>query len=462
MRSEHDVPTTDRRVHLMGIAGAGMSALAELLVRHGFSVTGCDSSDAAAPDLARLGIDVIHGHDPSHVVGATELIVTSAVPKDHSEILRARELGIPVTRRAEALGQAVSGGTLLAIAGTHGKTTTTVMATEALAAAGREPTGIAGGRVGAWEGNLRAGRDDLFVVEADEYDRSFHALTPDVAVITNVEADHLDIYPGGIGEIREAFAQFARPAKTIVVCADDAEAAALPLPSTAEAIRYGLNPREARLVAVRVASVNDGSSFRVTYDGSDLGPLVLRVPGLHNVRNTLAAVGAGIAVGATLDEMRPGLESFGGVERRFQRLGEAGGATVIDDYAHHPTEIAATLAAARTAYPGRRLIAAFQPHLYTRTRDFHREFADSLREADLVYLCDIYPAREKPLAGVSSAMIAGPMRDAGAAPVWEGPRSDLAAALADQVREGDVIITLGAGDITRTGPELLSLVGGAQ
>lgn len=443
---------------MMGIAGAGMSALAELLVRRGVSITGCDSAEGAIPDLARLGIDVLHGHDVWHVDGMDEVIVTSAVPRNHPELERARHLGIPVTRRAEALGREVSGGVLVAIAGTHGKTTTTVMTTEALAAAGREPTGIAGGRVGAWGGNLRAGNDNIFVVEADEYDRSFHALTPTIAVITNVEADHLDIYPGGIREIRAAFSQFARPARKIVLCSDDAEARALPTPSSAEVISYGIDAAHARLVAIGVEAREGGSLFRVGFDGVPLGDLLLRVPGLHNVRNALGAIGAGIAAGATLDEMRPGLDSFSGVERRFQRIGEAGGATIIDDYAHHPTEIVATIAAARAAFPGRRLVAAFQPHLYTRTRDFHREFAEALSSADVVYLCDIYPAREKPIEGVSSAMIGRPMREMGVPPVWEGPRADLAKALAGSLKEGDVILTLGAGDITRTAPELLALL----
>jgi UDP-N-acetylmuramate--alanine ligase len=454
-------PTSDastRRIHLMGIAGAGMSALAELLVRRGARVDGCDSAAGGVPDLARLGIQLMRGHDPTHVVGVDEVIVTSAVPKNHPELARARDLGILVTRRAEALGREVSGGVLIAVAGTHGKTTTTVMATEALAAAGREPTGIAGGRVGAWGGNLRAGSDDVFVVEADEYDRSFHALKPTIAVITNVEADHLDIYPGGIGEIRDAFMQFVRPARTIVVCVDDAEARSLPFPQSADVVEYGTQPSNARLVATGIESRNGGISFRVVHDGKTLGDVALRVPGIHNVRNALAAIGAGMAAGATLDDMRPGLESFSGVERRFQRIGDARGATIIDDYAHHPTEIAATISASRLAFPGRRLIAAFQPHLYTRTRDFYREFARELGAADAVFLCDIYPAREKPIEGVTSEMIGRAMRELGTPPAWQGPRGDAAQALAEFVKPGDVILTLGAGDITRTAPELLRLL----
>ena len=450
----------NRPIHFVGIAGAGMSGLAELYVRRGIRVTGCDSNPANAGDLERLGIQVLEGHDRSHVEGAAEVIVTSAMKKDHPELARARELGIPVTRRAEALGKAVSTGKLVGIAGTHGKTTTTVMTTQALASAGLAPTGVAGGRVGAWNGNLSEGGELLFVVEADEYDRSFHALSPDIAVVTNMEADHLDIYPGGIEEIRDAFAQYVRGASVIVLCADDGGACSLPAPSTAEVIRYGIDSPEARLVARNVEARGAGTGFEVMYDGAPLGSIYLAVPGAHNVRNSLAAIACGIALGVKLDAMRGGLESFGGVERRFQRIGEVRGVTIIDDYAHHPTEIEATLEAARAAFPKRRIVAAFQPHLYSRTRDFRDAFARALSNADIVFLCDLYPAREQPIEGVTSDMIAAPMRNDGHAPLWEGPRSELAAALADMVDEGDVVLTIGAGDITRTGPELHDLLAG--
>lgn len=435
-----------------------MSALAELYVRRGIPVTGCDNSAQAANDLERLGIHVAHGHDPSHVDGAAEIVVTSAVPKDHPEILRARELGITVTRRAEALGRAVSTGTLVGVAGTHGKTTTTVMTTQALAAAGLDPTGIVGGRVGAWNGNLSKGGENLFVVEADEYDRSFHALSPNVAVVTNMEADHLDIYPGGIDEIRAAFAQYVRGARYIVVCADDPGAASIPTPSTAEVIQYGTDSSKARLIATGIDEVEGGSRYDCYYDGKLLGEVRLSVPGMHNVRNSLAAIASGIALNVTVPAMAPGLQSFTGVERRFQRIGEAKGVTIIDDYAHHPTEINATLDAARHAFKGRRIVATFQPHLYSRTRDFYPDFAKALSRADVVFLCDLYPAREKPVEGVSSELISTAMTQGGKAPQWTGPRGDAAQALAEFVREGDAVLTIGAGDITKTGPELLSLL----
>jgi UDP-N-acetylmuramate--alanine ligase len=444
-----------RPVHFVGIAGAGMSALAELFLRRGVTVTGCDANPAGAADLERLGVKVTT-HDPAHVDGARALVVTSAMPRNHPELERARQVGVPVIRRAEALGEVTAGRELVGIAGTHGKTTTTVMTTSALAAAGREPTALVGGRVAAWEGNLKLGNDKLFVVEADEYDRSFLALTPTVAVVTNIEADHLDIYKD-LADIRGAFAQFARGARVIVLCGEDAGASTLPTPSTTEVIRYGIDSPDARLVASHIRNAERGNAFDVIYDGQRLGAVTLQVPGKHNILNALAAIASGLALGATVEAMAPGLAGFGGVERRFQRLGEARGVSVIDDYAHHPTEIAATLAAARSTFPGRRIIAAFQPHLYSRTKDFSNEFGAALSAADAIYLTEIYPAREQPIAGVDAGLIERAIGKGKLA--WRGERSALADALAAATRAGDVVITIGAGDITKTGPELLTRLG---
>ena len=449
-----------RPVHFMGIGGAGMSALAELLRQRGVNVTGCDIAPEGAADITRYGITVLTGHDPAHVDSARAIVVTSAVPKDHPELARAREKGVPIIRRAEALGEAVAGGTVVAIAGTHGKTTTTALTTEALAAAGARPTGLAGGRIAAWQGNLRVGGNDLFVVEADEYDRSFLALSPNVAIITNVEADHLDIY-SDLADIRSAFEHFLAPAETVVLCADDREAATLRVGDSAETISYGIANPAARLAAQEILSVEGRLRFLVRFDGADLGELALRLPGVHNVRNALAAVASGLTMGKTLEQMRGGLEAFEGVERRFQRLGSVRGVQVVDDYAHHPTEIIATLDAARAAFPGRRLIAAFQPHLFTRTRDFADAFGAALARADLVFLTQIYPAREKPLPGVTSTLVADALRKVGREVTWLGERPALADALSHAAREGDVILTLGAGDITHTGPELLQRLSGS-
>ncbi|HUF27139.1 MAG TPA: UDP-N-acetylmuramate--L-alanine ligase [Gemmatimonadaceae bacterium] len=447
-------PEDPRPIHFVGIAGAGMSALAELFARRGARVTGCDAGSAGTDDLVRAGISAVRGHDPSHVAGARALVVSSAIPRDHPELAAARAAGIPIVRRAEALGEAVAGDELVAIAGTHGKTTTTVMTTEALRSAGLAPTGVVGGRVPAWGGNLSTGGDRVFVVEADEYDRSFLALAPTVAVVTNIEADHLDIYRD-LDDIRGAFTQFVSGARKIVLCADDPGAAGLAVPNAAEALRYGIESADARLVARDVRADGEATRFDIVFDGEAEGSASLRVPGEHNVLNALAALAAGIGLGAGVGAMLPGLESFTGVERRFQRLGVIRGVTVVDDYAHHPTEIRATLAAARAAFPGRRVIAAFQPHLFSRTRDFAGDFGKALSLADALYLTEIYPAREQPIPGVTAEVIAAAVRASGGIVAWRGDRSNLAAALAGSVRDGDVVLTIGAGDVTRTGPELL-------
>ncbi len=451
-------------VHFIGIAGAGMSALAELLARRGVRIQGTDANPLGAPDLARYGIAVA-AHDAALVAGARAVVYSSAIAASHPEMVAARTAGIPLVRRAEALADAVSGGTLVGIAGTHGKTTTTVMTTEALTAAGREPTGVVGGRVELWAGNLRLG-GDTYVVEADEYDRSFLALDPAVAVVLNVEADHLDIYRD-LDDIMRTFEQYLAPARVVVRCADDDGAMALRIASRHEVIAYsatapGTAPSshaaDARLVAGDLVLDAMGSRFQARFDGEDLGLVQLSVPGLHNVRNALAALGAGLALGCTVAAMAPGLAAFRGVERRFQRLGSVQGIDVVDDYAHHPTEVRATIAAARHAFPGRRLVLAFQPHLYSRTRDLQVDFADALSAADVLLLCDIYGAREAPDPTVTSALI-GDRVTAGVLQ-WHGPRSDAAAALRAVVRDGDVVVTMGAGDITKTGPELLEALRG--
>ncbi len=462
-------PTDSRPVHFMGIAGAGMSALAELCKRRGAAVTGCDQNPSGAPDLAGLGIKVSEGHSPAHIDGHRALVVSSAIPKGHPEIARAKELGIPVIRRAEALAEATAGGTLIGIAGTHGKSTTTVMTTQALAAAGINPTGVVGARVASWNGNLSDGGGDLsltrpgaspvFVVEADEYDRSFLALSPDVAVVTNVEADHLDIYRD-LDDVRGAFNQFVRGARWIVLCADQANSNSLFTPPSAEVVRYGIGSIEARLVARKIVTDDGKTSFDVHYDGKPSGRVTVGAVGEHNVLNALAALAVGLVrYGVTVEQMAPGFANFVGAERRFQRIGESHGVTVIDDYAHHPTEIRATLSAARLAFPGRRVVIAFQPHLYSRTRDFAADFGLALAKADQLFLADIYPAREKPIDGVTSQLIAESSTVAGRRPVWMGTRPELAAALNQAVKDGDVVLTVGAGDITKTGPELLALLG---
>lgn len=449
-----------RPVHFIGVSGAGMSALAELLVRRGMAVTGCDQNAAGAADLERVGVHVQSGHDPAHLDGVRAAVYTSAMPKDHPELVRARERGVPLVRRAEALAECCAGGTLIGIAGTHGKSTTTVMTTEALAAAGLSPTGVVGARVTAWGGNLKYGGESAFVVEADEYDRSFLALWPQVAVVTNVEADHLDIY-ADLDDIARTFAEFVGRARWVVLCADDVGANALPSPATAEVIRYGITSPDARLRAVNLRSADGGTTFDVVFDGKPAGTIALALPGEHNVRNALAALAVGIGTfGLKIAQMAPAFSTLAGAERRFQRIGAVRGVEIIDDYAHHPTEIRATVAAARDAFAGRRLVACFQPHLFSRTRDFAPQFGEALAAADALFLCDIYPAREQPMPGVTSQLIADWAAKAGHAPTWMGPRGDAAEAMARFVQAGDVVITIGAGDITRTGPELAALLAG--
>ncbi len=437
-------------VHFVGIAGAGMSALAELFVRRGVAVSGSDMSEAGNPDLEALGVTVHRGHHASYVGSARAIVASSAIPADHVEIVAARALGLPIIRRAEALGAAVDGMQVVGVAGTHGKTTTTVMTTEALATTNASPTGIVGGRVQRWGGNLRWGGGNTVVVEADEYDRSFLALQPTIAVVTNVEADHLDIY-ADLADIVGAFEEYIAGAKGIVLCADDAGADALSLPDAADVIRYGIDHPDARLVGL-----TQGASMQVIFDGAPLGDLTLKVPGQHNRRNALAALGAGLLLGYRFDELRVGLEAFSGVERRFERKGETAGVLVVDDYAHHPTEVRATLEAARAAFPARRIVALFQPHLYTRTRDFAAEFGTALAElADVVALTEIYKAREQPIPGVTSELIASAAARAGNAPRWFGRRDEATAALLAIVQPGDLVLTMGAGDVTQVGPELL-------
>jgi UDP-N-acetylmuramate--alanine ligase len=446
-------------VHFMGIGGAGMCALAELVLRRGGVVTGCDARESAATArLAELGAIIHVGHDESHVADAAGLVVTSAVPADHPEIRRARQRGIPVWKRAQALGEVVNRGRVVGVAGTHGKTSTTALTVQLLAAGGHEPTGLVGGSVGSWGGNLRLG-GELFVVEADEYDRSFHTLEPDVAVVTNLEADHLDIY-GSLAGVRNAFHQFLaalRAGGKVVVCADDPGASALIPRLNGSAYTYGLNAGS-QLRATEVQAAPTGSTFRVLEDGKDRGKATLPLPGLHNLRNALAAAAVARHFDTDWNAIRDGWSTFEGVGRRFQRLGEFQGVVVVDDYAHHPTEIEATLGALRSAYPGRRIVAVFQPHLYSRTRDFALEFGQALARADRVWVTDVYPAREAPIPGVDGGVVARAAVRAGAN-VKEFPELEgLAAALVSESRPGDVIVTLGAGSIERIAPELKSLL----
>jgi UDP-N-acetylmuramate--alanine ligase len=447
-----------RPIHFMGIAGAGMSGLALLAKEQGITITGCDNDPTGAADLAASGVEIWRGHDPGHVAGARALVVTAAVPGEHPELQRARALGVPVVRRADALSQAVAGGTVVAVAGTHGKTTTTVMVTEALAAAGRDPTGLAGGRVAGWGGNARVGGRELYVVEADEYDRAFLSLAPAIAVVNNVEADHLECYDGSVAVLEQAFAQFASRARRVIAGGDDAGAQRVMAAVGAPVWRVGLGA-DADVRITELALDEAGSTARIELPAGRALALRLRVPGLHNVRNAAAALAVAHELGADLDRALAALAEFTGVGRRFERVGEVRGVTVVDDYAHHPTEVQATLAAARQAFPRRRVVAVFQPHLFSRTALHGDALGRALAAADVVVVAPIYGAREQPLPGVSAALVARGAARAGATTVAVRERAALTERVAETVRAGDVVFTLGAGDITRVGPELLARLG---
>jgi UDP-N-acetylmuramate--alanine ligase len=447
-----------RPIHFMGIAGAGMSALALIARRRGVTVSGCDTDIRGAADVVKAGARVVQGHDPSHVHHARAVVFTAAIPPEHPELEAARAGGVPVISRADALQDVVQHGRTVAIAGSHGKTTTTVMTTEALGAAGKRPTGIAGGRVPHWDGNARVDGDDLFVVEADEYNKSFLALKPSIAVINNVEPDHMECY-GTVDALEAAFAQFAGPAERVLVGGDDPGALRVANRLRSPVWRVGMGERAD--ISIRdVRHDANGSGSRLVLPGGRTVRVSLRVPGLHNIRNAAMAIGAALALDADVERAAEALAEFGGVGRRFETLGVARGIAVVDDYAHHPSEVAATLQAARERFPKARLVAAFQPHLYSRTQSLGRELGEALAVADLVVVTEVYASREKPIPGVSGSIVAESARGAGAVVEWVPERRNLVRALAGLVREGDVVLTMGAGDITEVGPELLRRLGG--
>ena len=445
-------PADTRPIHFVGIGGAGMSALALIAVRRGVAVTGCDADPTGAADLSALGVMVHAGHDPSHLDGARAVVVTAAVPVEHPELRRARELDLPIVPRKFALAALVGGARSVAVSGTHGKTTTTVMTTEALAAAGLHPTGLAGGRVAAWGGNALIDGDDLFVVEADEYDQAFLTLHPTVAIVNNVEADHLECY-GSVEALEDAFVEFAGRARVALVSADDPGAQRVAA-HVARAMRFGF----AADADVRIGEVEQGArgtEATVSWRGGRKARLRLAVPGIHNLRNAVGALAAVDALGGSLEPAIEALAAFSGVGRRFERLGEHGGVAVVDDYAHHPSELAATLAAARQAFPGRRLVAVFQPHLYSRTIAHGDAMGQALAAADLVFVTEIYAAREQPVPGVSGRQVAEAAVKAGADARFEPVRAEVGRRVRDALEPGDVVLTLGAGDITRVAPELV-------
>jgi UDP-N-acetylmuramate--alanine ligase len=446
-------PSDKRTVHFMGIGGAGMSALALIASRRGVTVSGCDVDLSGAADLQALGIPVLQGHDPAHLTGVRAVVVTAAVAAGHPELERAHALGLSIVPRKAALAELIEGAQAVGISGTHGKTTTTVMTTEALAASGLNPTGIAGGRVSAWGGNARVAGNDLFVVEADEFDKAFLTLHPAIAVVNNVEPDHLECY-GTMAALEDAFVEFAGRAGTAIASADDAGAKKITARLKTKVVSFGLD-EGADLRITDVTQRADRTEAQIRWRTGRSLALRLKVPGLHNLRNAVAALAVVDALHGALEPAAVALSEFAGVGRRFERLGEFGGVAVVDDYAHHPSELAATLSAARQAFPGRRLVAVFQPHLYSRTAAHGQAMGQALAAADLVIVTEIYPAREQPIAGVSGQQVAEAAERAGADARFEPTRAQVGRTVYQALKEGDVVLTLGAGDITRVAPELV-------
>jgi UDP-N-acetylmuramate--alanine ligase len=440
-----------RAIHFVGIGGIGMSGIAEILAEAGISVSGCDLKRSAVTELlAGRGIDVAIGHDPAHLAGVDLVVVTAAVKGVNEEIEEARRCGIRVLRRAEMLGEIVNAKRGIGISGTHGKTTTSAMIALVLAEAGLDPTILVGGMMGNFGTNARAGAGDYFVVEADEYDRTFHQLRPDIAVVTNIEADHLEYY-GSLDAIVEAFGVFIRNVRkggVIIGCFDDplVERVLSGAPAFSSALAGEGAGAPLRVVPYRLVDAKDlafhdrGSTFEV----EGLGFFKLFVPGEHNVRNALAAIAVGRELGIPYGKIAAALAKFIGVDRRFQILGDYAGAIIVDDYAHHPTEIRATLSAARRGYPGRRIVALFQPHLYSRTRDFARDFAEALRGADVAIVTPIYAARERPIEGISARMISDASK--GIEFIDRG-NSEIFNEMRRRLKPNDIFITMGAGDV---------------
>lgn len=441
-----------RHLHFMGAGGVGMCGLAEVLLADGCRVSGCDLelSDRTRR-LQELGGDIRHGHDPGHLEGVDLLVVSSAVDRGNPEVVAALDAGLPVARRAEMLAELMRSQRGVAVAGTHGKTTTTALTGHLLDAAGLEPTVVVGGRAQFMGAHGRRGSGDVMVCEADEYDRSFLELGPQIAVITNLEPEHLDCYQGP-EDLEAAFALFANrvsPFGLVVGCADDPGVWALKRRLRRRTLWYGLGG-EAALRATDIEAGTDGSRFTVEDRERILGQVSLPLAGRHNVRNALAAIAVGLELGVPFETLAGACAKFTGVARRFQVLGERNGVTVIDDYAHHPTELLAVLGAARQTMPERLLVAVFQPHLYSRTRDFATGFGEALLAADVAIVLPVYPARERPIAGVDSQLVVAEARRLGHGSVSSVAGIEEAVArLSEAVAPGTVVLTMGAGDVHR-------------
>ncbi|HXU54815.1 MAG TPA: UDP-N-acetylmuramate--L-alanine ligase [Casimicrobiaceae bacterium] len=444
-----------KRVHFVGIGGAGMSGIAEVLLTQGYEVSGSDVAlSATTRRLSELGAKIAAGHAARNVAGADVVVVSTAVAADNPEVVAARERGVPVVPRALMLAELMRLKQGIAVAGTHGKTTTTSLIASVLAEGGLDPTFVIGGRLLSAGVNARLGKGDFLVAEADESDASFLVLQPVVAVVTNIDADHMDTYGHDFARLKEAFVNFVQRLPfygVAVLCIDDGNVRDI-LPAIAKpTVTYGLDS-DAQLRAVDVAHAAGRMRFVATGGGADL-PIELNLAGVHNVQNALAAIAVGRQTGVADAAIAKALAEFKGVGRRFQRHGDValpGGGTfmLIDDYGHHPAEMAATIAAARGSFPGRRVVLAFQPHRYTRTRDLFEDFVAVLATADVLLLGEVYPAGEPPIVAADGRALARALRVAGRIePVFVDDIADMAAAIRAVAADGDVVLTMGAGSI---------------
>ncbi|HYN85920.1 MAG TPA: UDP-N-acetylmuramate--L-alanine ligase [Pyrinomonadaceae bacterium] len=452
-----------QHVHFVGIGGIGMSGIAEVLANMGFRVSGSDLRRSHVTDrLDALGVRVFEGHGADNIRDAHVVVRSTAVRDDNPEVEEARRRSIPVIARAEMLAELMRlKPHTVAVAGSHGKTTTTSMIASVLGTAEMDPTIVVGGIVGSFGSNARLGNSDLMVVEADESDRSFLMLTPTFAVVTNIDREHMDYYRD-MSDVRKCFADFVNKVPfygAAVLCLDDPHVQAVIPEVTRRRVTYGLSA-QADVSAREVRYDTEfGSRFTVRRAGESVGQVSMRVPGLHNVYNALAAVAVGFELDVPFETIARALAEFTGVNRRFQVKGEAAGVLVVDDYGHHPTEIQATLAAAKVGSSGRRIVVLFQPHRYTRTKDQMDEFARSFNNAEVVMVTDIYAASEDPIEGVTAEALVEAVRRYGHKDVRHvGPLDEATAALAAEAREGDMVITLGAGSVSRVGDQLVEML----
>ncbi len=447
-----------KHIHMVGIGGIGMSGMAEILIQRGYKVTGSDGASNETTDrLKELGATIYQGHTPENIEGADVVVYTSAVKATENEETKAAlENRIPTIKRAEMLAELMKMKFGIGVAGTHGKTTTTTMIGHVAQDGNYDPTIMVGGKVHSFDKtNAVVGKGDVIVVEADEFDRTFLRLTPSIAIITNIEAEHLDIYDD-LEDVKGAFIDYANKVPfygAVIVCLDDPNVRSILPDLERRIISYGLSP-QAQVRAVDIQMNQFTSTFTVMNDDEKLGVITLKAPGDHNVKNALAAVATGIELNIDFKLIKQGLERYQGVFRRFQKKIEEQGVMVIDDYAHHPTEVAATLNAARKGWPDRRIVAVFQPHLYSRTQDLYKEFGLSFSDAEVLLITDVYPSREKPIEGVTGKLISDTAEQYGHKNViYVEDKADVTETLKEISKAGDIIITMGAGDIYKYGEE---------